>query len=128
MHDYELALLAFAKLAAIAEAKRQPIGRDKFLLLAGIAACRAGWLEVAARCHALVKQHNPRHLIGRYDSLPDALRDPDFSGFDKQLERWCPYEKAEHLLRAMEITPESLRESGETCGAVALQLLREIPS
>lgn len=94
----ESAMLAYATLAEISQRKQQFPQRDKFLLLTGITACRAGWLEIAARCRALVLDNNPVHLVRRFDSLPDALRSSEFDSFYKQLLRFCPYEKAEHLL------------------------------
>jgi hypothetical protein len=103
--DHESAMLAFATLADLAQAKRQFFPRDKFLILAGAAACRAGCLEVAARCRELVALHNPAHLLNGYDSLPDALRDDEFQAFLKQLLKFCSYERAEHLLQHLNIAP-----------------------
>lgn len=103
MHDHDLAMLTYVKLADLSQQKRQPIGRDKFLLLAGVEACRAGWPEIADRCRELVLHHNAAHLVGRFPTLPDALRDPEFQTFLKQLERFCPWERAEHLLQELTI-------------------------
>ncbi len=111
--QHEAATIAFAQLAEISQQKRQLTQRDKFLLLTGISACRVGWLDIAARCRELVLAHNPSHLIRRYDSLPDALRDEDFGPFQKQLDRFCTFEKAEHLLTEMGIAglPESVSDN-----------------
>ena len=105
MHDHELAMLTYVQLADIAQQKRQLLGRNKFLLLAGMAACRAGWPDVAEKCRELVLTDNRAHLIGNYASIADALRDPDFLCFEQQLQRFCPYEKAEHLLQQLGIEP-----------------------
>jgi hypothetical protein len=91
-------MVTFVKLAGIAQDRQQMPQRDKFLLLAGAAACETGLSEVADRCRDLVLQHNPQHLVGRYPSLGDALCDVDYAGFHTQLLRFCSYEQGEHLL------------------------------
>ncbi len=113
----EAATIAFARLAEISQQKRQFTQRDKFLLLTGISACRSGWIEIAARCRELVLAHNPAHLIRRFDSLPDALRSEDFEAFRRQLDRFCTFEKAEHLLSEMGstvISEHDIETAGET--------------
>lgn len=100
------ATLMFARLAAVAAERGQSAGRDRFLILAGIAATRAGWPAVAARCHHLVTTSAPRHLLGRYASFAEALRDPDFEQFCRQLRRFCSPERAEHLLNELGLAPE----------------------
>jgi hypothetical protein len=92
------AMLAFAKLAEISQQKQQFPQRDKFLLLTAIAACHVGDLEIAGRCRDLVLANNSAHLIRRFDSIPVALRSSEFDSFRNQLQRFCSYEKAEHLL------------------------------
>lgn len=100
MPDSLSSLLANLRLAVISHDRQQMTGRDRFLLLAGLSAVRAGYPVIARRCRDLVLANNPRHLVSRYDTLADALRDPDFAGFEQQLRRFCPYERAEHLLQA----------------------------
>ncbi len=97
MND-EHAMLMFARLAAVSAERSQQPGRDRFLILAGLAATRAGWPEVAARCHHVVTSQSPHHLLARYPSFADALRDADFESFARQLSRFCTPERAEHLL------------------------------
>jgi hypothetical protein len=98
MNDPAGTMVTFVKLAAISQDRQQLPQRDKFLLLAGAAACEGGFSEVADRCRELVLQHNPRHLVGGYPSLADALCDADYVGFHTQLLRFCSYEQGEHLL------------------------------
>ncbi len=113
MND-ETAIGAFARLAEISQQKGQFIQRDKFLLLTGIAACRAGCIDIAARCRDIVLAHNPQHLIRRYDSLPDALRSDDFETFHNQLERFCTFEKAEYLLSEFDIAETTTSGAPQT--------------
>jgi hypothetical protein len=98
MRDHERVMTAYARLAAASQHKQQPAGRDRFLILTAAAACQAGWPEVAAACRRLVLENNPRHLVGRWETLADALRSDEFPQFLKQLERACDPEHAEHLL------------------------------
>jgi hypothetical protein len=114
-------MLAYALLAAIAARKRQLIGRDRFLVLAGVAATRAGWPGVAGLCQQLIAAHQPRHLVAHHASFADALRDDDFAFFVRQTERFCSLERAEHLLSTMGIpvpVPGENRTAGETAASL----------
>ena len=91
-------LLNYLQLAAVSSRKQQPFGRDRLLVLAAAAACECGLLEVAERCRSLVQANNPQHLIARYDSVPDALRDDEFQPLLKHLRQLCPPEQAEFLV------------------------------
>ncbi len=98
MGDHESAMLAFCRLARISHDRLQAQGRDRFLLLAGVAACRAGWPAVAERCRDLIVTHNPRHFLRGSATLADALRDNANSGFFRKANLVCSFEQAEHLL------------------------------
>ena len=124
MLDHEAAMVAFVKLAGISQSKQQLPQRDKFLLLAGSAACHAGWLNVAERCRQLVLNHNPRHLVGHSATLADALRDGEYQTYAKQLSRFCSYERAEHYLTQLQIAPGSpIPNARMSSGDYALLLL-----
>jgi hypothetical protein len=105
MMNHEAAMVAFVKLAGLAQTRKQLIPRDKLLLLAGVAACRSGYPSVAGRCRELVLAHNPAHLVKRYVSLCDALRDEAFDSYYRQLSRFCSYERAEHFLDQLALAP-----------------------
>lgn len=123
MHDHEYAMLSYLRLAVLSHEKRQLPGRDRFLLLAGTQACRSGLPEVADRCRDLVLRNNPRHLVRQYATFADALRNPDFQPFVKQLERFCPLEKAEHLLNELDIDVRLPETTTEAAGDRAEELL-----
>jgi hypothetical protein len=126
MPDHERAMLAFVRLAALSQEKQQLGGRDKFLLLTAAEALRAGWPEVAERCREMVLANNRVHLVHRYATMADAMRDEEFQTFLKQLERFCGQEKAEHLLNELDIeidVPPARRDAG--AGPFALDLLAE---
>jgi len=117
MHDHQLAMLMFVRLAMLSHRKKQIIGRDKFLLLAAVAASRSGWPEVADRCRLLMLESNPKHMLHRFDSVPDALQSEDFQSLNKQVERFCSPERAELLLSELQIDPhaEVATSPGEFC-------------
>jgi hypothetical protein len=120
--NHESAMLAYVRLAEESERRHQLLGRDKLLVLAAAAACRAGWLEVGERCRQLVLEHNPAHLIGTFPTAADAVRSPDFSTLLNQLERMCGYERAEFLVDELG-RGAGLDQSGRDAGDVALSLL-----
>jgi hypothetical protein len=124
MRDHEAAMLAYVRLADVSLRKRQPLGRDKFLVLAAAAACRAGWPEVAERCRALVLEHNHAHLIGKFATVADALRGEEFAPLVKQHERLCSYERAEFLLNDLGLeTPAAADAAEKSAGQIALDYL-----
>ena len=78
------------------------------------------------RCRALVLLHNRAHLVGRCDKFVDTMRSTDFAPFLKQLERFCNFEKAEHLLEELDIEV-SAQQSGDdlSTGEYALAMLAD---
>jgi hypothetical protein len=120
--NHEQAMLAYVKLADVSQRKQQLIGRDKLLVLAAAAACRAGWIEVGQRCRQLVLEHNPAHMIGTYPTAADAVRSSDFTPLLNQLERMCGYERAEFLINELGLEAESAQGGGDA-GQIALALL-----
>lgn len=99
MADPDLALSAYLQLAAISHTRGQWLPRNKFLILAGAAACEAGLLPVAERCRELVSVHSPNHLLCKYETFPIALKSAEFQTYHKQLKKFCSIERAEHLLQ-----------------------------
>ncbi len=124
MPDHEVAMIAYVKLADLSQQKNQMQGRDKFLVLAGAAACRAGWPDVTRRCRALIISNNCAHLIRKSKTFSDAMRDDEFQPFLKQLERFCSYEQSEHLLSQLNLEPGLPKDKQSiSSGEYALQLL-----
>lgn len=125
MSNPDLAMIQYLELAKLSQARRQFAGCDRFLILAAVAACRAGFLDVAETCRERVLKHNPHHLLGQWDSVPEALRSGDVAALHHQLERFCSVEKAESLLSGLnaDVTLEdsvsardfAWRQLGEDC-------------
>lgn len=91
-------ILNYVLLADLSQLRQQAAGRDRFLLLAAIAACECGLPELAEELRRRVVCNNPHHLVARYDSMAAALRDSDFAPFQRHLQRFCSAEQAEFLL------------------------------
>lgn len=113
MDDHDAAMLAFVKLAGVSQSREQLSPRDKFLVLAGVAACRANHSAVAGRCRELLLSHNPAHLLKRYESIELALQAGEFQAYLRQVSRFCSYEKAENLLSQLDISTELPRLSAK---------------
>ena len=92
-------------------------------LLAGVEACRAGWPEVAAKCHEKLISSNPAHLAHRFPTMADALRDQEFQQLVIHWERYCPFEKAEAMLQ--QIPSQQPRPTNEPIGSQMLTLLNK---
>ena len=105
MRDHEAAMRVYIQLAVISDQKKQQPVRDRFLLLAGAEACRAGYLEVADRCRQKLVTSNPAHLAHKFPTMADALRDIDFQQLCLHWERYCPFEKAEAMLQQLNLPP-----------------------
>jgi hypothetical protein len=121
MRDHEAAMRVYCQLAVISDQSHQPQVRDRFLLLAGVAACRAGWPDVAARCHQKLLASNPAHQLKRHATMADALRDPEFQVLVVRWERYCPFEKAEAMVRQQNLPPTDPGE--QAVGEQMLELL-----
>jgi hypothetical protein len=122
--NHESAMLAYVRLADVSQRKQQLIGRDKLLVLAAAAACRAGWIDVGQRCRELVLEHNPAHLIGTFPTAADAVRSSEFTPLLNQLERMCGYERAEFLVSELGLEPQP-EDGARDAGQIALSLLSQ---
>lgn len=104
-------LSIYLHLARASERRRRPHVRDRLLVLAAVAATRAGLLRIAAYCRQLVVQHNAQHLIRRWPTVAVALRDPEFQHFLAHLEKRYSRENAEQLLESLAIERGREREA-----------------
>ena len=73
------------------------------LLIAATIATRMRLPRISAYCRRKILIHNPRHLIGRWPSVEEAIDDPDFLHLLKSVQRRYPQEKAERLLDSLGI-------------------------
>ena len=123
VRNHEIAMLSFARLARISHERPHPLGRDRFLVLAGREACRAGWLDVAERCRALILAENAHHFLTQSESFPDALRDDAKESYFATFDSFCSFEQAEHLLWQND---EPLAKVPENAGEAAIAELASL--
>lgn len=127
MPNYDRALWNYVNLAELSHRKRQQLGSDKLLVLAGAAACKAGCLAAAERCRELIIQHHPRHLLVQFASFADALRSEAFLLLVKRLEKLCSPEQAEFLATEWGVLDEAIAEkSAAELEAEVLRVLKTL--
>lgn len=73
------------------------------LILAGIQAANMNLYRLSQYCRAEIIEHNPRHLVGRWNSIGEALLDEEFATFAKSVSRRVPLERAEQMLDSLGI-------------------------
>lgn len=96
-------LANYLHLARASGARRRPDVRTRLLVLAAVAAAYGSLDRVAAHCRQLVLEHNPHHMIGRWETVSTALAEEDFLHFLRHLERRYPLEQVERMLENLGI-------------------------
>ena len=120
-------LALYLHLACASQLRRRPHVRDRLLVLAGVVAARIDLPRIAAYCRQQVLTHNPRHAIGRWPTLAEALEWEDFQSLLRTLQRRYPLEKAEGLLASLGIERGREREVYYTDEEYAAALLGTSP-
>jgi hypothetical protein len=113
----------YLHLARAAERRSRPLVRDRLLLLGGVLASQLNLAPVAAYCRWRVLQHNPGHMVARWTTLEDALRQPDFLVWLKQLQRRYGTEQAEQWADSLGIERRGERAAYFSDGEYAAALL-----
>ena len=101
----------YLHLARASHMRRQPMVRDKLLVLAGVQAEQMGLDEISALCRHKILAHNARHLVRGWPTLTAALADEKFQSYLKQLKRRYSTEKTEHILHSLGIELGREREA-----------------
>lgn len=124
MINYELSMVAYAKLARISHDKNQTVGCDRFLALTAKAACFAGVLDVAERCRDLVAISNAHHVLAKAASCVEAVRDKNNAAFFQALDRFCSFEHAEFLLESLDDVLDVSAATADARSVAAVELDR----
>lgn len=111
MSDQVDRLAIYLHLARASEMRRRMHVRDRFLVLAAVLAARSGLPRIAAYCRQRIMEHNPRHLIQRWDTVWQAAADADFIHFLRHIERRYPHETAERMLNSLGLEMGHERET-----------------
>lgn len=93
----------YLHLAQASEKRQRPHVRDRLLVVAAANAARIHLSRISRYCRRKILQHNPRHVIGRWENIEEALEDADFLSVLKSIQRRYPQEKAERLLTTLGI-------------------------
>lgn len=101
----------YLHLARASHMRRQPMVRDKLLVLAGVQAEQMGLDEISALCRHKILAHNAQHLVRGWPTLTAALADEKFQSYLKQLRRRYSAEKTEHILHSLGIELGREREA-----------------
>jgi len=120
-------LSLFLHLARASQQRRRPLVCDRLLLLAGVIAARMSLPLIADYCRWRILEHNPQHLVRRWENFQEALQDSDFLHLLKQVQRRYPQEKAERMLDSLEIDRAQEREAYYTDEEYAASLLGGTP-
>jgi hypothetical protein len=104
-------LANYLHLARASGLRRRPHVRDRLLVLAAVEATRAGLPRIAAYCRQDVLDHNPRHLLQRWLTVADALRDQEFQHFLVHLEKRYSPAAADKMMANLSIDRARERET-----------------
>lgn len=119
-----IAILAdYLNLARAAKTRRQPLVKDRALLLAGVIAAQIDLAPIAGTCRDEILQHNPRHLVGRWPTIATALEAEDFQTLVSQLSTRYGPERVERMVEQLEIDGQIERTDFASDGEFAAALL-----
>jgi hypothetical protein len=97
--------------------------RDRLFVISAFISARMGLPRIAAYCRRKILEHNPRHIIGRWDRVEAAINQPDFQHVLRNVQRRYPQEKAERMLASLGIERGREREAYFTDEEYAAALL-----
>jgi hypothetical protein len=101
--------------------------RDRLLVIAASIAVDEQLPLIAAFCRRKILDHNPGHLVRRWEPIVGANNDPDFQTFLKQMRRRYPREKAERMLVSLGLDMARERETYYSDYEYAAALLGATP-
>jgi Mg-chelatase subunit ChlI len=103
MPDSVELLATYLHLARASGLRRRPHVRDRLLIMAAVSATKAGLPRIAAWCREDVLRSNPRHLLRKWETIADALRDPEFQHFLQHLQKRYSPEAADRMMDTLAI-------------------------
>lgn len=116
-------LADYLNLARAAGLRRQPLVRDRALLLAGVIAAQIDLAPIAGACRDEILRHNRRHLIGRWPTIAAALDAEDLQTLVNQLSTRYGPERVERMVEQFEIDNQIERADFASDGEFAAALL-----
>jgi hypothetical protein len=116
---------SYLHLARAAELRRQPLVRDRVLLLAGVIAIQIDLLPIGQCCRAKILQHNPGHMVARWPTLTEGYAQEELQMLVAHLAQRYGTEQVEHLLTRLGIERGAERAAYYSDGEYAAALLGE---
>ena len=113
----------YLHLAKASERRNRPHVRDRLFVISAFISARMGLPRIAAYCRRQILEHNPRHIIGRWDQVEVAIEQSDFQHVLRNVQRRYPQEKAERMLASLGIERGREREAYFTDEEYAAALL-----
>jgi hypothetical protein len=113
----------YLHLARAAALRRQPLVRDRVLLLAGVIAAQIDLAPIAAACREQILAHNPGHIVARWPTIAAALGEEDFQSLVNQLSTRYGPERVERLVEQLGIERANERAAYASDGEFAAGLL-----
>ncbi len=95
-------LIVYLRVAQAFKNRLQMSDRDRALILAATCASMLKMNSIANFCKQMVLQNNRGHMLRKYETFHDALEDPDFGVFLKQVRRKLSFVDAQAKLSAFE--------------------------
>lgn len=127
MPEADQTLGMYLHLVQASRLRRQPMVRDKLLVLAGVQAHEMGLQPIADLCRHTILSHNPRHLMRRWSTVSEAFADDEFQLYLRQLRRRYSREKIEHMVTSLRIELGRERQAYENDLEYAAALLGAKP-
>ena len=81
------------------------------LLLASAVAANMRLTKLTAYCRQEILEHNPRHLVGQWETVEEALLQDEFLGLLKNVRRKYSVERSERLLESLGIEIANERDT-----------------
>ena len=116
-------LATYLRLARAAQARQQPLVRDRGLLLAGVIAAQIDLAPIAGACREQILVDNPRHLVSRWPTIGQALGEEDFQSLVSQLSTRYGPERVERLVEQLGVERITQRSTYDSDGEFAAALM-----
>jgi hypothetical protein len=114
----------YLHLARAAELRRQPLVRDRVLLLGAVIAAQIELEPIAELCRERILEHNPRHLLARWPTFAAAFGQEELQKLVYQLSTRYGPEYVERLVAQLRIERGNERATYASDGEYAASLLR----
>ena len=114
----------YLQLVRGAELRRQPLVRDRVLVLAAVLAAQMeGLTPIAECCRERVLAHNRGHMLARWPTVAEARKHEDFQSLVNQLAGRYGTERVEQLVAQLGLDGSEGRAAYASDGEYAAALL-----